>query len=415
MPNNTLPPPSIKLDLTDARRFLLAHQHLWPPRYLTGKEGVFEYIRHVNTIQYDPINQVGRNPDLVLQSRVKDYTPDLIEELLYSDRRLVDGWDKVASIFPVEDWPYFSRQREDHRKQHRGKDDLEETKLAVLDSIRSNGPHSSIDLKGQERIEWYWGSPTTMAKAALDTLFYTGDLVIHHRIGTRRFFDLPERCLPGGVPTSPDPNKTTKEYRDWHVLRRVGGLGLAESRASEYWLGIHNVKSPERNESLARLVEAEKLAPVEVDGLPGRTFFLRTADLPVLESIRSGQEMQPRAAIIGALDNLMWDRELVKRLFDFEYVWEVYKPKIQRKFGYYVLPVLYGDRFIARFDPSFDRKTGQLNILNWWWETGIQLDDDMQSALVDCLQDFCRYLGADKIVLGDPIQDTDSLEWLQKV
>ena len=100
-----------EISLQTARRFIFAHQHLYPPRQLTGKDGVQAFIRHVNCIQFDPINVVGRNPDLVLQSRVKDYRPEMLDELLYEDRRLLDGWDKMASIYPVEDWPYFARQR----------------------------------------------------------------------------------------------------------------------------------------------------------------------------------------------------------------------------------------------------------------------------------------------------------------
>ncbi|MBN1316722.1 MAG: YcaQ family DNA glycosylase [Anaerolineales bacterium] len=415
MRNTTLPPTSVSLDINEARRFLLAHQMLWPPRKLEGKEGIMAYIRHAGSIQFDPINKVGRNPDLVLQSRVKDYKPDMIEELLYNDRRLVDGWDKMAAIFPIEDWPYFSRRRAHHKKRHRNQDDLADIKPAVVEAIRANGPQSSIDLKGDERIEWYWGTPTSLARAALETLFYTGDVVVHHRVGARRIFDLAERCLPADIFYASDPNKTTQAYQDWHVLRRIGGLGLAESRSSEYWLGILGVKSVERKESLARLVEMGKLALVEIDGFPGRTFYLRTADLPALEAVRSQDRVQHGAAIIGALDNLMWDRELVNRLFDFEYVWEVYKPKARRKYGYYVLPVLYGDRFIARFDPEFDRKTKTLTVLNWWWEPNVEPDAGIKNALIDCFQDFMRYLGAFRIEPNALIGENHALNWMQDV
>ena len=105
------PPPSLTIDKTTARRFVFAHHHLWPPRQLKGKDGVRQYIQHVGAIQFDPINIVGRNPDLVLQSRVADFTLGILDELLYEDRLLLDGWDKMASIYSVGDWPYFARQR----------------------------------------------------------------------------------------------------------------------------------------------------------------------------------------------------------------------------------------------------------------------------------------------------------------
>src|SRR5512136_1978564 len=105
---------SVALHLTkaQARRFILTHQGLWPPSALQGKAGVLDFIRHVGSIQFDPLNIVGHNPELVLQARVADFRPAMLRELLYDERRLVDGWDKMVSIYAVEDWPYFVRQRE---------------------------------------------------------------------------------------------------------------------------------------------------------------------------------------------------------------------------------------------------------------------------------------------------------------
>ena len=103
--------PDLALTKAQARRFLLAHQGLWPPHGLRGKEGVLSLVRHLGCIQYDPLNIVGTNPELVLQARVGDFTPALLAELLYQDRALLDGWDKNVSIYAVEDWPYFARRR----------------------------------------------------------------------------------------------------------------------------------------------------------------------------------------------------------------------------------------------------------------------------------------------------------------
>jgi uncharacterized protein YcaQ len=134
--------------------------------------------------------------------------------------------------------------------------------------------------------------------------------------------------------------------------------------------------------------------------VPNRTFFIRTADLPTLQAAQARQEAEPQAAILGVLDNIMWDRDLLRWIFDFDYVWEVYKPVAQRKYGYYVLPVIYGDRFVARFDPAFDKKARELTIANWWWEEGIQPDEAMQAAIADCFREFMRYLDASRIRLG---------------
>lgn len=107
----SVPPPELTVTPQQARRFLLAHHRLLPPRALRGTRGVLEYVRHVNCIQHDPINVVGQNPHLVLQSRVRGYEPAVLDALLYRERRLLDGFDKQMSIYPVEDWPDFAYRR----------------------------------------------------------------------------------------------------------------------------------------------------------------------------------------------------------------------------------------------------------------------------------------------------------------
>jgi len=154
MPKTNLPSPNMTLSKTHARRFLLAHQRLWPPRQLGGKVGIVDFVRHVGCIQFDPINVVGRNPDLVLQSRVADYRPALLEELLYADCQLLDGWDNMASIYLTTDWPYFARHRVHRREQQDARFNLpREITSAVLEAIHERGPLSSIDLKQMDKVD----------------------------------------------------------------------------------------------------------------------------------------------------------------------------------------------------------------------------------------------------------------------
>lgn len=411
MVEKTLPTPSLSITKTDARQFMLAHHGLYPPRGLSGKDGIRTYIRQVGSIQFDPINIVGRNPDLVLQSRVKDYRSQLLDELLYSDREIIDSWDKMASIISVQDWPFFSRRRQwmnqpglDPRRP------AENVMRKVLDEIRVNGPLSSLDFKEGEIIDWHWG-PTKIARAALESLFSMGKIGVHHRVNNRRVFDLIERLIPAEFLDGSDPNKTEQDYQDWHILRRVGAMGLTNSKSGEYWYGILGVKSRERNIILKRLAKKGQLVAIGIDELPGQTFFIRQADLNLLESVCNSNRPKPGAAFIAALDNLSWNRSLIKIIFDFEYVWEVYKPKSQRKYGYYVLPVIYGDRFVARFEPAFDKKKKIFAIQNWWWEKDVHPDAGMQEALRVCLKDFLLYLDADQFKLGSPIRQNLSLTW----
>jgi len=418
----TLPTPTIKISKTHASRFLLAHQRLWPPLDLRGKDGILDYIQHVGCIQYDPINVVGRNPDLVLQSRIAGYQPGLLDELLYQDRTLWDGWDKVASIYLAADRPYFARHRAQMVERH-GDPSGDPMKFApqVLQTIRERGPLSSIDIKNDTTLEWSWGQNTSLVRASMEVLYAMGQLGIHHRVNTRRYFDLVERLLPPAVLAAPDSNISQEAYQEWHVLRRIGSSGLANPSASEYWLGIQDVKSAERRATLQRLVDSQQAAAVEIEELPGRTFFVRNVDLATLDGVVTNGQPEPRVSFLGALDNLTWDRDMLRWIFDFDYVWEVYKPVKQRKYGYYVLPVLYGDRFVARFDPSFDKKSRQLTINNWWWESehqadvqlGVQPDESIRGAILERFQEFNAYLGVKEIQLGDQVLEAKEMKWLK--
>ena len=222
-----------------------------------------------------------------------------------------------------------------------------------------------------------------------------------------------ENLVPSNLLHAPDPFKTSDDYREWHVMRRIRSLGLVQSNSSEDWGGIIEVKSKERKEILKRLVGNGSVIPLEIKELPKLTLFIRADDLPVLDTIKEGKVSEPGAAFLAPLDNFMWSRRLVERIFDFNYRWEVYKPKAQRQYGYYVLPVIYGDSFVGRFDPAFDKKERILTIQNWWWEKEIVPDELMRSALSKCLSDFCKYLQVSKIQVAESIQNNPTNNWIK--
>jgi uncharacterized protein YcaQ len=139
--------------------------------------------------------------------------------------------------------------------------------------------------------------------------------------------------------------------------------------------------------------------PVEVEGIPKRLFFLRSSDLPALEASADSGADSAEAAFIAPLDNVAWNRDMLRQLFGFDYRWEVYTPKAKRLYGYYVLPVLYGDRFIARVEPILDKKSQFLRIAGWWWEKRIRPNAAMKDAIAACVAEFARYLGANRVAL----------------
>lgn len=403
-----MPKAPLTITKEHARRFLVLHHRLAPPRRLQGKQGLLDYLRHVNCIQYDPINVVGQNPHLVLQSRVKGYKPSMLDEALYGDRHLVDGFDKVMSIYPVEDWPYFKRYRErmgKHYTNHESTVSAKKLMKWVLSEIRTRGPLSALDLEEETRMEWWWGNNARAARIALDILFIAGEVVVHHRVGTRRYFELTDRAIPAGLHAAANPHKDHRSYLRWHVLRRVGGLGLASpAGGGEHWGGLDS-KGDQKRKALAELEDAGEIIRVIVENQDKQYYYIRRTDLPTLEAAAKPLRGKQGAALLAPLDNFMWNRDRLEALFDFFYRWEVYVPEAKRQYGYYVLPVLYGDRLIARMDPAFDRAGGAFTIKNWWWQKGVDKKDEaMLAALQDCVAAFAKYLGARDVKLGEAIK-----------
>ncbi len=409
--------PVMTINKSLARRFMLVHQGLLPPRQWQGQEGILEFIRRAGCIQFDPVNVVARNPELVLQARVAGFRPQMLDELLYHHRLLVDGIDKVGSIYLMEDWPAFSRHRSYMRTWHSQRADLDAAFMEkMVGIVRERGPISSLEFEKTARIVGYWGADMHIERFALERLLALGDILIHHRDGNRRYYDIPERLLPAGLLNTPDPFASLEDYQEWHILRRTGGAGIASASFPEFWLGMMKMMSVQRWEVLKRLAAQGSILPAAIEELPGQIFFIRKSDWERYTAAPEPQSFEPEAVILGPLDNLLWNREVLRNLFEFDYTWEVYKPQRLRVYGPYTLPVLLGDTFIARFDPKFDRPAKTLLVKAWWWEKENQFDQKTGPALVKGFREFARFLGAEQLKLdgdfssGDPLHELEEIE-----
>jgi uncharacterized protein len=382
----------IRITKEQARQFIVLYQGLNGDYQYKGKEGIIEFITMAGCVQYDTLNVVGRNPDLVLQSRIKDYRSNMLQELMYKDRMLLDQWDKEMSIYLTMDWPYFERNRKASFNRYKDIQAIKDYLPYIREVLKEKGPITSSDLKLDQIIDWSW-APTRLSRAALESMYLWGELIICNKASSRKVYDFAHKYLPQQILDMDNPNKTLQEYHDWHVLRRIGAVGLLWNKSSDAWLGIKEMKAPERNEAIERLLNKELIIEIHVEGLK-YPLYMKAGHENLLERVLNQEAVKARAAILAPLDNMLWDRKLIKELFDFEYRWEVYKPVNQRQYGYYVLPILYDSKFVARFEPILDKDNNILVIKNWWWESGIKVTAKMRKELQLCIKRFVDFTGA---------------------
>ena len=383
-----------------ARQFILLRQGLLGEHRFIGKDGAYQYVRQAGCIQYDPVDVCGRNAELTLQSRVKGFRKKTLEDLLYRDRLLVDYSDKELSIWPAEDWPFFAPYRErsvEHGRQFAGIPELEEEAVAF---IRKHGPVSSDTLPVEGTVFWHssmhwsghWDRDSLAARSVLEQLYTDGVLLIHHKSGSRKYYDLAEKHLPAALLSAPNPCPDEESWRCWRVRRRIGAVGLLWNRNSTAWLGI-GMNPEQRNAAFTRLEKDGAITAVTVDGIRFPLYML-SGDLPLMESVISGQaSLKPRLEFLAPLDPMLWDRKLIEAVWHYQYSWEIYTPVVKRKYGYYVLPVLWGDRLIGRIEPKADRKAKVLTVQNVWLEPGVRRTKKLSAQIDRAVQRLARLNG----------------------
>ena len=390
----------LTITLDQARQFILLRQGLLGEHRFIGKSGAYQYVRQAGCIQFDPVDVCGRNAELTLQSRVKGITRKALSDLLYRDRLLVDYSDKELSIWPSEDWPYFAGYREksiEHGKQFAGIPELEEKAVAY---IRKHGPVSSDTLPIEGTIFWHssmhwsghWHKDSLAARSVLEQLYTDGVLLIHHKTGSRKYYDLADKYLPAELLSAPNPCPDEASWLCWRVKRRIGAVGLLWNRNSTAWLGI-NMATEQRNASFDRLEKDGVITPVQVEGIRFPLYML-TDDLPLLESVTAGQaSLKPRLEFLAPLDPMLWDRKLIEAVWGYQYSWEIYTPVVKRKYGYYVLPILCGDRLIGRIEPKADRKAKTLTVQNVWLEPDVRLTKKLSGQIDRAVQRLAKFNG----------------------
>ncbi len=394
----------IILTKKQARQFILRKHGLIGDYKFIGKEGILQYVRQTGCVQFDPIDVCGKNAELVLQSRIKGFTKKMLYELLYEDRKLIDYYDKNLAILALEDWPYFERIREVYRSSGRGREEVDKIASEIITIIADKGPVCSKDIGYNEKVDWYWSS-TKLARAALETLYFRGDLVIHHKKGTIKYYALAKDYVPKEILEKEDPLVEELEHLKWRVLRRISAVGLLWNKPSDAWLFIWNLKAEERNRVFKELLEENKIIPISIEGCKDK-FYCITEDQTILDEVQKVSEYKNRTELMAALDNMLWDRKLMKELFNFDYKWEIYTPQEQRKYGYYVLPILMGEQFAGRCEVIADSKKKILIVKNIWLEPGIKPTKQRKEELEHCFNRFMKFHEMNEIQYTEDRKET---------
>lgn len=385
----------ITLTKQDARRFILKKQGLLS-RDFSGKESILSFVKQVGCLQYDPIDVVGKNAELVLFSRIENVEKRHLHELLYTERKLLDQWDKNMAIYLTEDFPKFTYVR-NHNLVHYEKDMLDRSAIhEVIAYLKNHDGVTHHDLAMGELNNRFTWRTNKLAQAVLDYLFFKGDAIVYNRDNTKRSFALTKNHLDETLVEEDNPHTDQASYQAWHLLRRIGAMGLLWNKRSDALLGIVDFKQHERKLAFERLIQEGKIYPCSVEGIKEPLYY-SAEDQPLMDAIKTHKvSVSKRLEFIAPLDNLLWDRALIKAIFDFDYTWEIYTPAIKRKFGHYVLPILYKDKFVGRIQMNSAALTKTLTIENIWIEDDV--DQAFSGLLNERLSAMATYNGCTTIV-----------------
>ena len=350
-------------------------------------------IEHLGRVQIDPTSAVAPSQLLVLWSRLGSYPLAELERLLWQERRLFEYW---AYIVPTSD---YAVHRETMRRYPRGERTrsiylrgwLAENaafRRYVLGKLRRDGPLRSRDLEDRAVVAYDgsggWNQGKSLGRM-LDLLWFRGEIMIVGRDGPQRLWDLAERRLPVG-----EPRLSQRQVARRLVEGELRWRGLA--RAEEFGYAFDGAP-PGRERALRELVREGVTVPVGVEGLSGDWYAHRD----VLERERG----EPRTTLLSPFDKLISNRRRTEELFGFRFRLEIYVPKAKREYGYFVLPILHGDRLIGRIDPSLDRRTGRLTVHAVHAEP--DAPDDAGPAVAGAIRELSSWLGATEIAYGERV------------
>ncbi|XOV88858.1 MAG: winged helix-turn-helix domain-containing protein [Pseudomonadota bacterium] len=379
-------------DLTpeEMRRLALLAQGLLKPAFGRGRQAVRDAVKHLGYIQIDTIAVVERAHHHALATRIPGYTASMLDALQQS-RDVFEYWTHAAAYLPMEDYRFYLPMMQGYaRKQGVDQKIAREIKAR----IRAEGPLQSRDFQspaGHKSGGWWDWKP---AKVALDQLFLAGELMVVRRENFQKVYDLTERALPSHIATAHPTEAEWGQYLAGRFTRALGiarKTDLAYARSTIRRFGAGDVM-PHLEAALSGLTEAGILVPVIYQGA---NWYL-SADLLARLPLRVSKQ---RVVFLSPFDNLVINRSRLQALFDFDYLIECYVPAHKRQYGYFCLPMLWGDEMVGRADIKANRKEQILEVQGLFLESDQAVSDKLVLALARGLHDFAAANGCSRVAL----------------
>ena len=343
-----------------------------PRRQKAARQACLQVIRRFGYLQLDTVSVAGaRSHALVLMSRLEGLDPKLGEALLQPGEPLFEYWGHEASWLPIELYPYFEFRRQEFCHHPWWGDVLGEHPEAASDllaRIRSEGPLRSLDLEGESGSGWEW----KLTKKVATALWSRGDLAIRERRNFQRVFDLAERVIPDELRRQPQALSSSLRTL---LLRALAGHGWAQTGTLAATWRLRNLKT-EISDALHDLEASGAIVPCRLNYESGKRYpgWICSEDLELAASVSQLHPRRDRGVLLSPFDPVLWDRARTQRLFGFHQVLEIFKPREQRVYGYFCMPVLAGDRLVARVDLKADPRARSLRV------AALHYEDDRPSA-----------------------------------
>jgi len=374
------------ISIQEARYLALHNQLLLDTHWPKTKKDLPGIIEQIGYVQIDTISVVERAHKHVLWTRFPGYKNEMLDELIDKDKKVFEFWDHAAAYLPMKYFRFTNLRKEMYGKKymHWARKNMKLLNY-ILDRIKDEGPLQSRDFENPSKRGLWWDWKP--AKHALEYLFHNGKLAARARKSFQKVYDLPERILPANIDIS---LPSEEEYSEHLILKAIRANGFASEKEMTY-LRLHNAKATKS--ALNKLLEDRKIIPVKVKGVEKETYYTTRKTLKQLNNQKDDKHVH----ILSPFDNLVIQRKRLNTLFNFDYVIECYVPAQKRKFGYFCLPVLYGDKFIARIDSKADRSKKIFKIINVFREKGIKLNGEVKESFENKIKELALFSGCDEI------------------